>query len=122
MDTGFCVRALKKAFHATGRKPVIFNTDQGSQFSSAEWSNELKQKGVQISMDGKGRWMDNVFIERLWRSIKYEKLRLWSYHTIGELKALVADWMDFYNHHRKHQALDYSTPWLVYTQPKQLAA
>ena len=73
-------------------------------------------------MDGKGRWMDNVFIERLWRSIKYEKLRLWSYNTVGDLRRLVADWMQFYNHERKHQALDYATPWSLYSPPKQMAA
>ncbi|NWK57570.1 IS3 family transposase [Verrucomicrobiaceae bacterium N1E253] len=122
MDTGFCVRALRKALVSTGRKPKIFNTDQGSQFSSAEWTDELKKEGVRISMDGKGRWMDNVFIERLWRSIKYEKLRLWSYHTVGDLRSLVADWMEFYNHRRKHQSLDYATPWSTYSPPKQMAA
>ena len=122
MDTGFCVRALKAAMTSTGRKPRIFNTDQGSQFSSSEWTGELKKNGIQISMDGKGRWMDNVFIERLWRSIKYEKLRLWSYDTIGELRGLVTDWMEFYNNRRKHQALDYATPWSLYSPPKQMAA
>ena len=122
MDTGFCVRALKAALSSTGRKPRIFNTDQGSQFSSSEWTGELKKNGIQISMDGKGRWMDNVFIERLWRSIKYEKLRLWSYDTVGELRGLVTDWMEFYNHRRKHQTLDYATPWSTYSPPKQMAA
>ena len=75
-------------------------------------------------MDGKGRWMDNVFIERLWRSIKYEKLRLWSYGSIAELRTLVTDWMDFYNHRRKHQSLSYSTPWVVYSDrnPKRKEA
>ena len=91
VDTSFCVRALKQAMTSTGRKPKIFNTDQGSQFSSEQWTTELKTQDVQISMDGKGRWMDNVFIERLWRSIKYEKLRLWSYNTIGGLRELVSD-------------------------------
>ncbi|MGB1259547.1 MAG: transposase, partial [Akkermansiaceae bacterium] len=117
-----CVRALKKAMATTGRKPTIFNTDQGSQFSSREWTSELQAQGVQISMDGKGRWMDNVFIERLWRSIKYEKLRLWSYDTVGELRGLVSDWMEFYNYRRKHQALDYVTPWSIYSPLKQIAA
>jgi len=122
MDTSFCVRALKNAMTLTGRKPKIFNTDQGSQFSSAEWTSELLNNGIQISMDGKGRWMDNVFIERLWRSIKYEKLRLWSYSSIGELRTLVADWMEFYNHRRKHQHLGYSSPWELYSQPQEKAA
>jgi len=122
MDTGFCVRALKQAMASTGRKPRIFNTDQGSQFSSSEWTGELRENGIQISMDGKGRWMDNVFIERLWRSIKYEKLRLWSYGTVGELRGLVSDWMEFYNHRRKHQGLDYNTPWSQYSPSQKIAA
>ena len=122
MDSSFCVRALKKAMDLTGRKPKIFNTDQGSQFSSAEWTSELLNNGIQISMDGKGRWMDNVFIERLWRSIKYEKLRLWSYDNIEELRRLTADWMEFYNHRRKHQGLNYTTPWSHYSQQQKHAA
>ena len=122
MDSSFCVRALKKAIERTGRKPKIFNTDQGGQFSSAEWTSELVNNGIQISMDGKGRWMDNVFIERLWRSIKYEKLRLWSYGSIEELRSLTSDWMEFYNHRRKHQGLNYTTPWSHYSQPRKHVA
>ena len=114
MDSAFCVRALKEALRRTGRKPKIFNTDQGSQFTGKEWISELQKQGIQISMDGRGRWMDNVFIERLWRSLKYEKLRLWSYQTISELRALTADWIEFYNHRRKHQTHGYNTPWSVY--------
>lgn len=114
MDSAFCVRALKEALRRTGRKPKIFNTDQGSQFTGKEWISELQKQGIQISMDGRGRWMDNVFIERLWRSLKYEKLRLWSYQTISELRALTANWIDFYNHRRKHQTHGYNTPWSVY--------
>jgi len=122
MDSSFCVRALKSAMTLTGRKPKIFNTDQGSQFSSAEWTTELSNNGIQISMDGKGRWMDNVFIERLWRSIKYEKLRLWSYDSVSDLRVLVDDWMEFYNHRRKHQGLGYITPWSIYSDQQQQAA
>jgi putative transposase len=110
MDSAFCVRALKEALRRTGRKPKIFNTDQGSQFTGKEWISELQKQGIQISMDGRGRWMDNVFIEQLWRSLKYEKLRLWSYQTIPELRTLTAGWMEFYNHRRKHQAHGYSKP------------
>lgn len=122
MDTAFCLRALNTAFHLTGRQPKIFNTDQGSQFSSKEWVETLESKGVQISMDGKGCWRDNVFIERLWRSIKYEKLRLWSYSTLQDLEALVEDWMDFYNHRRRHQGLSNRTPWSLYQEAKLEAA
>ena len=119
MDTGFCVEAVEEAFRTTGRKPQIFNTDQGSQFSSDEWVACLQSHDIQISMDGKGRWMDNVFIERLWRSIKYEKTRLYSYDTVHELRGLVDEWMIFYNHKRHHQHHDGQTPWSQY-EPKQL--
>ncbi len=121
MDDSFCVRALKEAMRRTGRRPRIFNTDQGSQFTGRDWISTLKEAGIEISMDGKGRWMDNVFIERLWRSLKYEKIRLWSYDTVGELRAHIEDWMEFYNHRRTHQALDYVTPWSIY-QTKQAKA
>jgi putative transposase len=121
-DSAFCVRALKEALRRTGHKPKIFNTDQGSQFTGKDWISELQHQGIQVSMDGRGRWMDNVFIERLWRSLKYEKLRLWSYETISELRTLTADWMEFYNHRRKHQAHGYGTPWSVYQPPISQAA
>ena len=122
MDSGFCVRALKEAIRRTGRTPKIFNTDQGSQFTGQDWISTLKAHGIEISMDGKGRWMDNVFIERLWRSLKYEKIRLWSYDTVGELRSHIDDWMAFYNHRRKHQTLDYATPWSIYEPKKAKAA
>lgn len=122
MDSSFCVRALEKAIRSTGCTPVIFNTDQGSQFTCREWISTLKSNGIEISMDGKGRWMDNVFIERLWRSLKYEKIRLWSYNTVSELRTHIDDWMKFYNHRRKHQALDYATPWSFYQPATAQAA
>ena len=122
MDSSFCVRALQKAIRSTGCTPVIFNTDQGSQFTCREWISTLKSNGIEISMDGKGRWMDNVFIERLWRSLKYEKIRLWSYNTVSELRTHIDDWMKFYNHRRKHQALDYATPWSFYQPATAQAA
>lgn len=114
MDSAFCLRALRAAMKRTGRKPKIFNTDQGSQFTGDDWINELKDNGIEISMDGKGRWMDNVFIERLWRSLKYEKIRLYSYSDMRELREHVDDWMHFYNHKRTHQHLGYTTPWSNY--------
>jgi len=122
MDTAFCLRALEQAMIVTGRKPRIFNTDQGSQFTSEEWTGKLKSQGIAVSMDGKGRWMDNVFIERLWRSLKYEKLRLWSYASVPELTTLVDDWIEYYNHRRKHQTLDYATPMSLYENPQAKAA
>jgi len=114
MDTNFCLRALRQAIAMTGRTPEIFNTDQGSQFTSREWVREVESAGARVSMDGRGRWMDNVFIERLWRSLKYGKLRLWSYRDIPELESHISSWINYYNHRRKHQALDYTTPWSLY--------
>lgn len=107
---------LIKTFQLTGLQPKNFNTDQGCQFSSKEWLEPLEQNGIQISMDGKRCWCDNVFIERLWRSIKHEKLRLWSYSTLQDLEALVEDWMDFYNLCRWHQELSNRTPWSLYQE------
>ena len=117
MDSGFCVRALRNAMALTGRKPKIFNTDQGSQFTGQDWISELKKNDISVSMDGKGRWMDNVFIERLWRSLKYEKIRLYSYKDMKELREHIRDWMEFYNYERMHQHLDYTTPWSNYEPP-----
>ncbi|MBK1835769.1 transposase family protein, partial [Roseibacillus ishigakijimensis] len=82
METGLCLEALEKAFANTGAVPGIFNTDQGCQFTSGEWIGRLEEKGVRVSMDGKGRWMDNVFIERLWRSVKYEEIYLHEHATL----------------------------------------
>ena len=119
MDSSFCVRTLRRAMSVTGRKPTIFNTDQGSQFTGQDWITELQAQDIKVSMDGKGRWMDNVFIERLWRSLKYERIRLYSYETVGELREHVDTWMNYYNHERKHQHLGYSTPWSHYQTEKQ---
>jgi putative transposase len=114
MDAGFCVEAYREALRVAGRAPAIMNTDQGSQFTCGEWIEVVEASGARVSMDGKGRWMDNVFIERLWRSLKYEQLRLWSYGTVAEVTHQIGKWMDFYNHRRKHQALDYEVPWPLY--------
>ena len=97
METGLCLEALEKALVATGRTPDIFNTDQGCQFTSAEWTGRLLDLGIQISMDGKGRWMDNVFIERLWRSVKYEEIYLFEHPTVIELYAGLEKWFERYN-------------------------
>ena len=95
--------------------PEIFNTDQGSQFTSVDFTDALKEAGIRISMDGKGRWMDNVFIERLWRSLKYEQVYLSEYATGSEARAGIGCWMDFYNERRPHSSLDDRTPEEAYT-------
>ena len=120
-DTMMCLRALRRAL-ASGRRPEVFNTDQGSQFTNGDWIDEVESRGIKVSMDGKGRWIDNVFIERLWRSLKYEKTRLWSYGTILELESHIHEWMSYYNHRRKHQHLKYRTPWSIYEPPTPMAA
>lgn len=116
MDTGLCLLALARALAATGRTPEIFNTDQGCQFTSAEWTERLEELGVKISMDGRGRWMDNVFIERLWRSLKYEEIYLREHATVPELESGVEAWFERYNVWRPHEALGNRTPEEVHTQ------
>ena len=109
MDTSFCVSALEEALARFGR-PEIFNTDQGPQFTSTEFTGVVAAAEIRISMDGKGRWMDNVFIERLWRSLKYEDLYIKGYADGAELRAGLAQWFAFYNHQRPHMALDNRAP------------
>ncbi len=94
MGTDLCLEALEKALDSTGKVPEIFNTDQGCQFTSAEWTGRLTDLGVKISMDGKGRWMDNVFIERLWRSVKYERIYLFEHGTLPALRGSLEEWFD----------------------------
>jgi putative transposase len=113
MDVSFCLSALEEALARFG-KPEIFNTDQGSQFTSAAFTGTLAAAGVQISMDGRGRWMDNVFIERLWRSLKYEDIYLKGYADGREARAGIAGWIAFYNGRRPHQALGNRTPMAVW--------
>ncbi len=114
MEDFFCVSALEEAL---GRgKPMIFNTDQGSQFTGKSFTGTLKQADVRISMDGRGRWMDNVFIERLWRSVKYEEVYLKDYGNVTEVEQGLGNWFDFYNHERPHQALSNKTPAQVYRE------
>lgn len=109
METDFCVEALEEALHRHGA-PEIFNTDQGSQFTSDDFTGVLLKAGVRISMDGKGRWMDNVFIERLWRSLKYEEVYLKAYDSIPEARRQIGAYFELYNRRRPHQALDNLTP------------
>ena len=113
LHADFCVDALEVALAHHG-KPEIFNTDQGAQFTSAAFTGVLQEAGIDISMDGKGRCMDNIFIERLWRSLKYEEVYLKAYATIAEAKAGIGSWIGFYNEERLHQALGYRTPAKVY--------
>lgn len=110
MESGFCVEALEKAFAATGQVPEIFNTDQGVQFTSEDWIDVLQGCEIKINMDGKGRLMDNVFIERLWRSVKYEEIYLREYESIIELRHGLEGWFDRYNHWRPHAALGNQAP------------
>lgn len=113
MDTDFCQRALGYALARYGR-PEIFNTDQGSQFTSHEFTGILQKHEIQISMDGRGRCFDNIFIERLWRSVKYEDIYLNDYRTVTELRVGLKRYFYLYNQIRRHQALDYETPDTVY--------
>ena len=113
MDTSFCLAALEEALARYGR-PKIFNTDQGAQFTSAAFTGKLEAAGVAISMDGRGRFMDNIFIERLWRSIKYEEIHLKAYADGREARAGIGDWMNFYNFRRPHQAQGNQTPMAVW--------
>ena len=112
MDTGFCMAALEEAL-GKGR-PEIFNTDQGAQFTSEAFTRMLQEQRVQVSMDGKGRYLDNIFVERLWRSIKYEEVYLKAYQTVAEARAGIDAYLEFYNQQRPHQALGYRTPAEVY--------
>ena len=109
LTADFCVEALQEALAKYGM-PEIFNTDQGSQFTSEDWIEPLKAAGVAISMDGKGRWIDNVFIERLWRSVKYEEVYLQAYANGTEARESLTRYFAFYNAVRIHQILEYRTP------------
>jgi putative transposase len=113
METDFCVDALREAMDRHGR-PEIFNTDQGVQFTSAAFLDEVSSQGVRISMDGKGRFLDNIFIERLWRSLKYEEVYIKAYGSVAEARQGIGGWLGFYNDKRPHQALDYRTPRAVH--------
>ena len=112
LEVGFCVDALEEALGKG--KPEIFNTDQGSQFTSAAFTGALLERGIQVSMDGKGRYLDNIIVERLWRSIKYEEVYLKAYKDGTEAKQGIGAYLDFYNPERPHQALGYRTPQETY--------
>jgi putative transposase len=112
LDTHFCLVGLDRAL-ASG-KPIIFNSDQGSQFTSQEFTGRLQSQDIQISMDGRGRALDNIFVERLWRSVKYEHVYLYDYANPKEVSAGLREYFQFYNWERPHQSLDYRTPATVY--------
>ena len=109
MEVDFCLEAVEEALAKHG-KPEIFNTDQGSQFTSAAFTGLLQDNAIAISMDGKGSWRDNVFVERLWRSVKYEEVYLRAYDSVGEARASLARYLNFYNGKRPHSSLDARTP------------
>ena len=113
LSTDFCVEALEEAIARYGA-PEIFNTDQGCQFTSAEFTDVLKARDIRISMDGKGCWRDNVFIERLWRTVKYEEVYLKAYDTVSAAKASLGTFFEYYNRRRPHQSLDDETPDAIY--------
>jgi putative transposase len=122
MEVEFCLEAVGEALARYGR-PDIFNTDQGSQFTSASFTSLLLENGIAISMDGRGAWRDNVFIERLWRSIKYEEVYLRAYDSVGEARASIGRYLDFFNRKRPHSSLDARTPDQAYFgDPPQRAA
>ena len=126
MEASFCVAALEEALARHG-KPEIFNTDQGSQFTGAAFTGVLVAHEIKISMDGKGAWRDNVFVERLWRSVKYEEVYLRAYDSVSAARASIGRYLDLYNRRRPHSSLDDQTPDQAYfetqsTQPVRLAA
>ena len=116
MEASFCVEALEEAIARHG-KPEIVNTDQGSQFTGQDFTGTLASHGIAISMDGKGAWRDNVFVERLWRSVKYEEVYLRAYNTVGEARVSIGRYLDFYNGRRPHSSLDGGTPDQAYFNP-----
>ncbi|MGF7210001.1 transposase InsO family protein [Skermanella aerolata] len=122
MEAGLCVEAFEEALTRHG-KPEIFNTDQGSQFTSTVFTSLLTDNAIAISMDGRGAWRDNVFVERLWRSVKYEEVYLKAYDTVAETRKSLARYIGFYNSRRPHSSLDRQTPDHAYFTPlPQIAA
>ena len=119
LDGSFCLEMLEEAL---GRgRPEVFNTDQGVQFTAAAWAGRLEAAGVAVSMDGRGRCLDNVFVERLWRSVKYEDVYLWRYEAVPDLQRGLGRYFPYYNEERQHQALGYRTPGVVYRAGRRSA-
>lgn len=114
MDVNFCLEALCEAVGVAGQAPEILNTDQGSQFTGVEWLSAVESLSTRVSMDGRGRWVDNVLVERLWRSVKHEWVLLHEYNTVPELEGLLEEWVTRYNEWRPHTANGGETPWQAY--------
>jgi putative transposase len=121
LEAGFCVEALTEALRRFG-KPEIFNTDQGSQFTSSDFTDVLRDRGIKISMDGKGRCIDNIFVERLWRSLKYEEVYLNPYDSLAEARSGIGSYFRFFNHQRPHASLGYQMPAEFYDSQRRIAA
>ena len=121
LDMDFCIEALEEALERFG-PPQIFNTDQGVQFTADEFTRRLLGRGVKVSMDGKGRCIDNIFVERLWRSLKYEEIYLNAYDDLAQARTAIGNYMDFFNHRRQHQTLGYQTPDAIYAGHLKQAA
>jgi putative transposase len=123
LETEFCVEVVQEALACHGR-PEIFNTDQGSQFTSAAFTGMLQDRGIAISMDGRGAWRDNVFVERLWRTVKYEEVYLRAYDSVSDARASMGRYLDFYNRRRPHSSLGARTPEQAYLddRPQRMAA
>jgi len=121
MEADFCIEALEEALVKYG-KPEIFNTDQGSQFTGHDFTGVLAKNTIAISMDGKGAWRDNVFVERLWRSVKYEEVYLRAYESVGDARASIGRYLAFYNGGRPHSSLDRRTPDEAYFASQKIAA
>lgn len=109
LDADFCIRCLERCIKKYGT-PAVFNTDQGVQYTCSAWINTLKQHNITISMDGKGRWADNIWIERIWRTIKYECVHLFGVENLQELKIMLGDYISYYNNKRLHSSLGYKQP------------
>ena len=120
LDAGFCVEAMEEAIVRYGA-PKVFNTDQGAQFTCEAFTTALKAHGVRISMDGKGRWIDNVYVERLWRSLKQEEVYRRAYESVSEARKAIGDYLRYFNQERPHQGLDNRTPDDVFYERKPLA-
>jgi putative transposase len=126
LEVSFCIEAFHEAVRVAGRAPDIFNTDQGCQFTCRAWIETLEAAGVRVSMDGRGRWMDNVFIERLWRAVKHEGVYLWAHTDLVELEQALEKWFAAYNLWKPHRCLEMLTPWHAYRpqhpEPWKMAA